>query len=122
MRLMTEEEKKAERLPDLWWVLNREGQPQRYVCPFLVTLAIWQQRLQGREVYWKRATKTPEGLWSEVACAIDRTTVTNSKGEQVTLCSEMRKSLPFKWAAAECRFWNSRIGRRLRPRVKGKFA
>jgi hypothetical protein len=121
MNLMTKAEKRAERLPDLWWVLNREGMPQRYVCPLATTIEIWRQRLAGREVYWKRAT-TIDGKWSEPACAIDRTTVINSHGQQVTLRSEMRSRIPRKVAIAECNFWNSPIGVRLRRPIKGKFA
>ncbi len=102
-----------QRLPDWWWVKNSEGMPHRYVCPFLITLSIKLQRIKGKDVFWRAATKNEAGEWLSPATAVTKTGVS---------WGESSGKIPQKWAHRECDFWNSRIGVRLRKPIKGRFA
>jgi hypothetical protein len=103
---------KRTRLPDLWWF--RLTQPQAYVCPFLMTLTIWVERMKfwkkhKHPIAWYSATKNDIGEWREPARVI--------RGNCEVGCI-----FPRKWVIAECNFWNSRLGMRLRrPLWTGEF-
>jgi hypothetical protein len=88
-----------ERLPDLWWARPR-GRRCAYVCPLLMTLSIWRYRLRGKRARWAMC-RYSDGS----ACA----RALLGRGEIDCL-------FPRWLIEAECDFWNSRPGLRLRAR------
>lgn len=85
-------------LPDFWF-LRRGVCHTRYVCPLLMVLSAWLYRLCGKRVVWTNGDPimmteiTPKGKKWEAPCLFPKALI-----------------------LLECRFWNSRIGLRIRSR------
>ena len=96
-----------ETLPLFWWLRQRQydNQPHAYVCPLLMTISALIHRLRGKHAYWRpaRPDTTGDEEWLTLARVV------------IGHC-EARCLFPRWLIEAECDFWNSRIGLRLRSR------
>jgi hypothetical protein len=86
-------------LSDLWWLCPR-GRRHAYTCPLLMTLSMWLYRLRAKRARWKMCYYSDGS-----ACA--RALIGHA---------EIHCLFPRWLVLAECDFWNSRPGLRIRSR------
>lgn len=105
-----------ETLPLFWWLRQRryDNQPHAYVCPLLMTLSAIIHRLRGKRAHWYPARW---GTYQDSDGGEDfEVTGWISPARVVIGHCEADCLFPRRLVEAECDFWNSRIGLRLRSR------
>ena len=97
-----------DKLPVFWWLRRKryDNQPHAYVCPLIKSLTILWLRIRGVRADWHSATRADDGRWISPARVI--------RGN-----CEITIRVPRRLIMAECNFWNSRLGIRLRSRGIG---
>jgi hypothetical protein len=103
-------------LPLFWWLRQRHysNQPHAYVCPLLMTISAILWCLRGKRARWSAARwgicrDRDGGEDFEVEGWITPARIVIGHCEAPCL-------FPRRLIEAECDFWNSRIGLRLRSR------